>query len=108
MEAGNNPEPGSAAAIRPPKEPPGPASHLTEERGPMTARGMTYDEQLIQEGVCPEIVPVWTEDGPSDGRCLAPVVPGGYACQPHTEAIEAWRAMSEAERAHWERQHDEF
>jgi hypothetical protein len=71
-------------------------------------RGMTYDEQLIHEGACPEIVPVLTEDGPTDGRCLAPIVPGGFACPGHTEAIEAWRAMSEPERAHWERQHDEF
>jgi hypothetical protein len=74
----------------------------------MPAHGISYDEQLIAEGACPEIVPRWTEDGPSDGRCLAPVVPGGYACQPHTEAINSWREMSEAERAHWERQQDEF
>jgi hypothetical protein len=73
----------------------------------VSAHGITYDEQLIQEGSCPEIVPVLTEDGPSDGRCLAPIVPGGFACPPHTEAIESWRAMSERERAYWERQHDE-
>lgn len=31
---------------------------------------MTYDEQLIQEGKCPELVPVYSEDfPPSDGRC---------------------------------------
>jgi len=68
---------------------------------------MTYDEQLIQEGVCPEIVPIVTEDGPSDGRCLAPIVPDGYACEGHTAAIESWRSMSEPERAYWERQHDD-
>ncbi len=67
----------------------------------------TYDQQLIAEGLCPEIVPVMTEDGTSDGRCLTPVVPGGYACPGHTAVIEEWRAMSERERAHWERQHDE-
>lgn len=66
----------------------------------------TYDQQLIAEGVCPEIVPVVTEDGPSDGRCLAPVVADGYACEGHTAEIESWRDMSEAERAHWERQHE--
>ena len=61
---------------------------------------MTYDEQLISQGQCPELVPVWSEDwGLVDGRCLAPIVPGGYACQGHTEAIEAWRALSEPERA---------
>lgn len=68
---------------------------------------MTYDQELIQEGLCPEIVPILTEDGPTDGRCLAPVVPDGYACAGHTEAIESWRSMSEAERAYWEHQHDE-
>jgi hypothetical protein len=61
---------------------------------------MTYDEQLITEGKCPELVPVRDEDfGWTDGRCLAPVTPGGYACPRHTDAIEAWRAMSEPERA---------
>lgn len=31
---------------------------------------MTYDEQPIQEGKCPELVPVYSEDfPPSDGRC---------------------------------------
>lgn len=61
---------------------------------------MTYDERLIAEGKCPELVPVLSEDfPPSDGRCLAPVVPGGYACEGHTAEIEAWRAMSEPERA---------
>jgi hypothetical protein len=73
---------------------------------PARTRPRTYDEELIEAGQCPEIVPVMTEDGPSDGRCLADIVPGGFACPPHTEAIEAWRAMSEPERAHWERQHD--
>lgn len=61
---------------------------------------MTYDEQLIAEGVCPELVPVLSEDfGWGDGRCLAPVVPGGFACPGHTAEIEAWRGMSEPERA---------
>jgi hypothetical protein len=60
----------------------------------------TYDEQLIDEGVCPELVPVFSEDfGWGDGRCLAPIVPGGFACPGHTAEIEAWRGMSEAERA---------
>jgi hypothetical protein len=61
---------------------------------------MTYDEQLIAEGSCPELVPVRDEDfGWVDGRCLAPIVPGGFACPAHTEQIESWRGMSEAERA---------
>jgi hypothetical protein len=61
---------------------------------------MTYDQELIANGECPELVPVFSEDfGWGDGRCLAPVEPGGYACPGHTEAIEAWRGKSEAERA---------
>lgn len=68
---------------------------------------MSYDQELIDDGLCPEIVPIVTEDGPSDGRCLAPIVPGGYACPGHTEAIESWREMSEPEREYWERSHDE-
>lgn len=69
---------------------------------------MTYDEELILDGKCPEIVSVMTEDGPTDGRCLAPIEPGGFACPGHTEAINEWREMSEPERAYWERQHDEW
>lgn len=61
---------------------------------------MTYDEQLIEEGKCPELVAVYSEDfPPSDGRCLAPIVPGGYACPGHTEEIESYRRMSDEEWA---------
>jgi hypothetical protein len=67
---------------------------------------VTYDETLIAAGKCPELIPVQTEDGTGDGRCLAPIPPGGYACPGHTAAIEAWRAMSEPERAAAERAAD--
>lgn len=61
---------------------------------------MTYDQELIAEGVCPELVPVRDEDsGWVDGRCLAPIVPAGFACPGHTAEIESWRGMSEPERA---------
>jgi hypothetical protein len=61
---------------------------------------MTYDQELIAAGQCPELVPVYSEDfGLGDGRCLAPIEPGGYACPGHTAEIETWRAMPEAERA---------
>lgn len=61
---------------------------------------MTYDEQLIEQGKCPELVPVYSEDfPPTDGRCGLPVVPGGYACEGHTAQIEAWRGQTEEERA---------
>lgn len=62
---------------------------------------MTYDEQLIREGKCPELVPVYSDDfPPSDGRCLQPIVPGGYACEGHTAEIESWRNMTEEQRAY--------
>jgi hypothetical protein len=57
---------------------------------------MTYDEQLIAEGQCPELVPVYSEDfPPTDGRCLAPIVPApdgspGFACEGHTPEIWAY------------------
>lgn len=60
---------------------------------------MTYDEQLINEGLCPELVWHYTEDGKVDGRCLAPIVPGGYACEGHTAEIEDWHSMTEPEKA---------
>lgn len=63
---------------------------------------MTYDEELIANGQCPELVMRSSEFGPIDGRCLLPIVPGGYACAGHTEEIEAWHNMSEAERAYQE------
>jgi len=69
---------------------------------------MSYDEQLIAAGKCPELVPVYSDDSPpGDGRCLADIVPGGYACPGHTAAIEAWRDLSEPERAYLERAEDE-
>lgn len=59
----------------------------------------TYDAELIRQGKCPELVPVYSEDfPPSDGRCLAPIVPGGYACPGHTEEIEAYLAKPLEER----------
>lgn len=60
--------------------------------------GLTYDQQLISEGKCPELVMYRMEDGWQDGRCLADIVPGGYACEGHTAEIDAWHSMSEEER----------
>jgi hypothetical protein len=89
------------------------------EPGP---RPLTYDAQLIADGQCPELVPVMTEDGPSDGRCLAPIVTVtvppdprygeteaetvAFACEGHSAEILGWRAMSEVERIAWERRQD--
>jgi len=68
---------------------------------------VTYDQQLIAEGLCPDIVMVDTEDGPVTGRCQAPIVDHELcACEGHAAERRQWMAMSEWERAHWERQHD--
>lgn len=68
---------------------------------------MSYEQQLIEDGLCPEIVPVMTEDGPATGRCKAPIVDHDVAaCEGHAAEIRAWRAMSEFEKAQWEREHD--
>lgn len=58
--------------------------------------------------LCSELIEVYTEDGVSDGRCgqVATDIDEG-SCKGHGEERRGWRAMSEAERAHWERQHDE-
>lgn len=55
--------------------------------------------------LCSELVEVSTEDGPSDGRCgfLATDQEMG-SCAGHAEERREWTAMSEAEKAHWERQ----
>lgn len=68
---------------------------------------MSYDQVLIERGECPELVWIYTEDGLVDGRCRAPIVPGGFACEGHTAEMEQWRAMSEPERAAWEKRRDE-
>jgi hypothetical protein len=65
---------------------------------------MTYDQQLIEKGECPELVPVYSEDfPPSDGRCLRTIVPApdgspGFACANHTPAIWEYTSKSLEER----------
>jgi len=63
---------------------------------------VSYDQQLVAEGLCPELVWIWTEDGKVDGRCMLPIVQGGFACEGHQEEILQWRRMSEAEKCAWE------
>jgi hypothetical protein len=81
---------------------------------------MGYEQDLLDEGLCPEIVLVDTEDGPVTGRCKGPVEPilvgldlgvgasvEAFACEGHTHQILGWRAQSEIERLAWERRLDE-
>jgi hypothetical protein len=83
---------------------------------------MTYETELHDEGLCAELVPVATEDGVVDGRCLRPVTGRvfmyrGYGdaeasptrlpmCEGHAEELVGWGAMSGAEQAAWERRRD--
>lgn len=55
--------------------------------------------------VCPDLVPVPTEDGMIVGRCGADAVRDG-ACEGHAAETEAWLAATEDERVAWERDHD--
>lgn len=82
---------------------------------------MGYEQELIAEGLCPELVWVQTEDGVVDGRCLRPISTKTYlyrgysdpvavptqlpACEGHAEERVGWGAMTEAEQADWEREH---
>lgn len=52
--------------------------------------------------VCGEIIPVMTEDGPSDGRCGQNALGEGM-CEGHAEEYAQWNRMAEVERAAWER-----
>jgi hypothetical protein len=60
----------------------------------------------IVEVLCSDIIPIVTEDGPGTGRCGTPLRGEAYACPGHTSEREGWLAMSEAEKAEWERRHD--
>ena len=75
---------------------------------------MSYDAQLIAEGLCPDLVWIDTEDGRVDGRCEGPIVTVvvdgeevAFACEGHTQERLGWMSMSEADKAAWERQRDE-
>jgi len=69
---------------------------------------VSYEAQLIEDGLCPEVVPVATEDGPSDGRCLLPIADAEVAaCVGHAREIREWRGMTELEKLAWERSHDD-
>lgn len=85
---------------------------------------MTYDETLISQGLCPDLVEIDTEDGPASGRCLRPISDKVYlyraygdtearpttlpACEGHAEERVGWGAMSETERVAWERSHEDW
>ncbi len=54
--------------------------------------------------LCSELVPLHTEDGLVDGRCLLRVTdPEILACAGHASVIRSWRGQSELETRDWER-----
>lgn len=55
--------------------------------------------------VCGYLIPVMTEDGPSDGRCGLDALPEGM-CEGHAAEYAEWARMDEMERAAWERHAD--
>lgn len=79
---------------------------------------MSYESDLIDQGLCPDLVWIPTEDGPVTGRCMGPIVsvtvPAdprygdmgpetvAFACEGHTAERLSWRAMSEQERYEYE------
>lgn len=56
---------------------------------------------------CGDIIEIPTEDGPITGRCGLPVhrdvVKTYGSCEGHAGERQAWEAMTEREKAHWER-----
>jgi len=56
--------------------------------------------------VCSHLIWINTEDGRVDGRCGAPVAKGRWACPGHAAEMDEWRAMTEAEKLHWEQARD--
>lgn len=58
--------------------------------------------ELAVPVVCSELVWVNTEDGPVTGRCGEDATRGG-SCAGHRNELDAWAAMTEPQRALWER-----
>lgn len=83
---------------------------------------MGYEQELIEQGLCPDLVEVMTEDGPIVDRCRGPIVTVtvppdprygdneaeevAFACEGHSAERLGWRAMTEIERIAWERRED--
>jgi hypothetical protein len=61
----------------------------------------------VVDVLCSSLIPITTEDGPATGRCGIPLRDEAWACPGHQSEMEAWMAMSELEKADWERRHDE-
>lgn len=70
---------------------------------------MSYDTQLLEAGLCPDLVERFTEDGPVSGRCERPIVDNEYgACAYHADERREWERMSEGDKAQWELDQEGF
>jgi hypothetical protein len=66
-----------------------------------------YDPATTEKAVpvlCSELIVVWTEDGPTTGRCGLMAKEG--VCEGHASVIREWWAQSDAELLAWERELD--
>jgi hypothetical protein len=71
--------------------------------------GTSFEATLIALGYCPDLVMGHDCEGyPIDTRCLGPIADAELgACEGHASERRQWMAMTEFERAAWERQVDE-
>ena len=81
-----------------------------ERKGARIVQGSGGREYVLVDGkalpvLCGEIVPWMTEDGPATGRCGQRLTRNG-ACEFHAAEREWWASLSEAEKAHVEREED--
>lgn len=83
---------------------------------------MGYEQELIRDGKCAELVWIPTEDGMIDGRCMEPITDQVFMfkaysepvarptqlpmCLGHAEAAVGYSAMTELERIEWEKRED--
>lgn len=69
-------------------------------------RWVITDDGKAWPVLCGHLIPVVTEDGPTDGRCGQPADKDRGACDGHADEMDHWRSLSEPERAYWEREQE--
>jgi hypothetical protein len=83
--------------------------HLVDESKVRTLTSTTWvvtDDGKGWPVLCGYLIPIVTEDGPSDGRCGVPIDKDSGFCTNHAAERDEWLAMSELEKAHWEREQE--
>lgn len=78
--------------------------HVAERLG-LTVRKLTDSAWVIDEHgraypvLCSELIPVYTEDGVTDGRCGSRATLELLCCEHHTEIVRGWHDEREREAA---------